>query len=182
VFWSPKKKPSHENPKLELIYSWSGISRVGRHGRTYRPYIRVIAIRERDIELLDLASRRGGIARAIVERNIFGAAAQTSLDPWFSKAREVWDELLPFPRERFTHLVECGIKYSDIKARSHFLKVPLGLEHGRFTADFCAAEIAGFLTSVLNNDFYDFDGAALETQQMWILNCIFAKWKNLRDR
>jgi hypothetical protein len=155
---------------------------LGRYDRQYRPYIALNAIREADSALLEIAGRRGDRARSIVECNVFGTAAQTSLDPWFANARDIWDELLPFNPARYTHLLECGIQYDDIKVRSHFLKVPLGLNHDRFNPDFCASEIAGFLTSVLNDDFYDFDGAALETQQMWILNCVFAKWKNLRDR
>lgn len=184
MFWNGlvRKKVKDEQP-TEFIYEWRGRPRIGRYQRKYRPYIAINAIRDNThARVLEIAGSRGDRSRAIVERNIFGQSTPVTIDPWFTTARIIWDEILPIDASKYTHLLEVGIKYDDIKARSHFLKTPMALNHGRFDADFCAFEVARFLTDVLNDDYHDFDGAALEIQQMWIFSCIFAKWKSLRDR
>ena len=189
-WFSLPQKRRHESEKTkarieptEFIYEWRGKPRRGRYDRKYRPYMAINAIRDTsNPRLLEIASNRGDRAREIVERNIFSGYSCAPLDPWYQEARVIWDELLPFNSSRYTHLLECGIKYDNIEARSHFLKTPMALNHERLDADFCAFEVARFLTDVLNDDYHDFDGAALEMQQMWIFKCIFAKWKSLRSR
>lgn len=104
-------------------------------------------------------------------------------------ANQVWDELFPdvdrIPPRRPTHFLEIGILTGHEMKRSPILTTAACFLSVARDSDYCAAEVASFLVWQFRRwvpeDFQGISPDVVTKQTVWLLQCIAAKWKTLRN-
>lgn len=104
-------------------------------------------------------------------------------------ANQAWDELFPdtdrVPPRRPTHFLEVGILKGHEMKRSPILSTAACFLSVARDSDYCAAEVASFLVWQFRRwspeDFEGINPEIVTEQTVWLLQCIAAKWKTLRN-
>lgn len=185
VFKIKKRAKNNERGRQSdaIVYAWRG--RPMRDAPIVYVYIWRVDARSLDAAIHYCRTVREFVLSQLIRKN-----PPDSLKLYYAEIAAIWDEVSPphfrVPQEHPTHIIEVGLQ-DDGLPRSPFLEGAFclnPLRGDRSFADFAAIEIGGFIQwqfGTWTRD--DFVGAALDEKpaRSWVLQCVFAKWKALRN-